>query len=111
MVSTAQWVLHGMAGCVFFFFFTFVTPSSLNIYLNHFYWLFQDSISFIIIIIIIWFTFEMQSIPPSSEWFILGWILPLTKDVFVGEMIWIANSLFDDCFPEAGMIKFSRNFF
>lgn len=31
--------------------------------------------------------------------------------VYVGETIWIANSVFDDYFPEAGMIKFSRSSF
>jgi hypothetical protein len=108
-VAPTEYMFPRVAGCVFFSLLLLLLPIwTFALLIST---LFLDLIRFVIIIVVL-FIFEIQSIPRNFEWLILLWILLLTKDkcLCVWE-IWIANSLFDDCFPEAGMIKFSRSFF
>lgn len=62
------------------------------------------------IIVVVLFTFETQSILPFLNHSFWDDTATDKGCVGVGEMIWIANSLPDDCFPKGGIIKFSRSF-
>lgn len=82
-VSSRNLSTCGGGWTLVFFFSSFVTPSSLSIYLDHFYSSVLSYVSFMIISIVVLFIFEMQGLPPRLEWFIPRWILLLTKGVFV----------------------------